>query len=175
MRNCKCGNAVADNARSCPKCGHRFTSGPVLALAWFFGIVGVVAFIGMSSNSGTNAPSPPTPSPTQQAAKKKEDADFQRAVLGAKQLQASMRNPDSFKLSQVLIMDDGAVCYDYRAQNGFGGMNLGHGVLSPKNQFKSNQSSGFASLWNKECANKTGTVQTWEVGYAAGFHGLLDK
>jgi len=97
------------------------------------------------------------------------------AIAGAKQLQQSMRNPDSFKLTQVLIMEDGAVCYDYRSQNGFGGMNLGHAVLSPKGQFKANESSGLTSLWNKECANKTGTVQTWEVGYAAGLHGMFDK
>ena len=35
-----------------------------------------------------------------------------------------MRDPDSFKLSSVIIMDKGAVCYEYRAHNGFGGVNV---------------------------------------------------
>ena len=174
MRKCKCGNVVANNAKSCPKCGHRFTSGCTMALAWIFGIFIGVAILG-ALITGSQNNQPPAPSPEQKAADQKKEERFQRAVAGAKQLQQSMRNPDSFKLAQVLIMDDGAVCYDYRAQNGFGGMNLGHAVLSPKGQFKANESSGFTSLWNKECANKTGTVQTWEVGYAAGMHGLLDK
>jgi hypothetical protein len=172
MRKCKCGNPVANNAKACPKCGHRFTSGPVLVLAWFFGVVIVVAFVGAitGSNNGT---SQPAPSPAEQAANQKDEATFQRAVMGVKQLRSSMRNPDSFKLGQSLIMNDGAVCYDYRAQNGFGGMNVGHAVLAPNGQFKSGESSGFSALWNKECAKKSGTDKTWEVGYAAGFHGIL--
>jgi hypothetical protein len=55
MRKCACGNQVANNARSCPKCGHRFTSGPVKFLAWFFGItigLGVLgAIIGQREES----------------------------------------------------------------------------------------------------------------------------
>src|ERR1700730_12190753 len=70
MRKCKCGNPVANNAKACPKCGHRFTSGPVLVLAWFFGVVIVVAFVGAitGSNNGT---SQPAPSPAEQAASTK--------------------------------------------------------------------------------------------------------
>jgi hypothetical protein len=32
---------------------------------------------------------------------------------------------------------------------------------------------GFSSLWNKECAEKIGTDETWGVGYAIGQHGLF--
>ena len=46
-------------------------------------------------------------------------------------LRDHMRNPDSFKLSKVWVVDDstapntkGTVCYTYRAQNGFGGLNV---------------------------------------------------
>ncbi len=101
-----------------------------------------------------------------------------RNQTGKDQLPGNLTRPGRYSAPANLLpdnMEDGAVCYDYRAQNGFGGMNLGHAVLSPKGQFKANESSGFTSLWNKECANKTGTVQTWEVGYAAGLHGMFDK
>jgi hypothetical protein len=130
--------------------------------------------IGLCILASLIAPTTPTKPLTKEetAQKQRDEANFQRAVLGAKQLRASMRNPDSFKLGQTLVMDDGAVCYDYRAQNGFGGMNVGHAVLAPDNKFKSDESAGFHALWHKECAKKTGEDQTWQVGYAAGFHGI---
>jgi len=174
MRKCKCGNDVANNAKACPKCGHRFTSGFVKFLAVMFGFCVLVAIIAMIA-AGPNANVQSAPSPAQQAANQKEEAAFQRAVQGAKQLRDSMRNPDSFKLGQTLVMNDGAVCYDYRAQNGFGGMNVGHAVLAPSGIFKTDESSGFRTFWNKECTGKTGLDKTWEIGYAAGFHGMFDK
>ena len=112
-------------------------------------------------------------SSTELAAKQREEAVFQLAVLGAKHLRDSMRNPDSFKLAEVLMMDNGAVCYTYRAQNGFGGVNVGSAVLSRTGQFRTNETSGFRTLWNKECANKTGKDKTRAIGYATGFHGIL--
>ena len=54
-------------------------------------------------------------------------------------------------------------------------MNVLQAALSPEGQFKTSESTGFAALWNKECANKSGEDKTWEVGYAAGFHGIWDK
>jgi hypothetical protein len=38
MKKCKCGNDVARNAKFCPKCGNRFTSGFVKFVAWSMGI-----------------------------------------------------------------------------------------------------------------------------------------
>jgi hypothetical protein len=176
MRKCRCGNDVARNAKFCPKCGHRFsTSGFTVLLAFI--IVGVLIW-GMAKASGlgpdATTAAPPPLTKEQQAAKDKQDLAFVRAVAGARQLKASVRNPDSFKLGETLVMADGAVCYDYRAQNGFGGMNVGQAVLAPSGKFKTNNSDGFTSLWNKECGGKTGTDKTWEIGYSAGFHGLLD-
>jgi hypothetical protein len=145
-------------------------------LAGFLVLIAVMGIFGAiigGSNRTSSVQS--APSPAQQAAKQKDDAAFARAVAGAKQLHDSMRNPESFRLGQTLIMADGTVCYDYRAQNGFGGMNVGHAVLAPNGQFKSDESDGFDALWNKRCAGKTGDDKTWEVGYAAGFHGMFDK
>jgi hypothetical protein len=55
MRKCKCGNQVANNAKACPQCGHRFTSGFVKFLAWSFLVVCVISFIGVLA--GTDSPS----------------------------------------------------------------------------------------------------------------------
>ena len=111
MRNCKCGNVVANDAKSCPKCGHRFTSGCTRALAWIFGIFIGVAILG-ALITGSQNNQPPAPSPEQKAADQKKEERFQRAVAGAKQLQQSMRNPDSFKLAQVLLISNEALFLD---------------------------------------------------------------
>lgn len=95
------------------------------------------------------------------------------AAEGAKRLRDAMRNPDSFRPAQALIMNDQAVCYEFRSQNGFGGFNVGHAVLSPSGELKTNETSGFYALWDRECADKKGADKTWEVGYAAGFHGVF--
>jgi hypothetical protein len=115
----------------------------------------------VSKNSPTNPVSP-----SEQEKKTKDEQQFQRAVGRAKQLKSTMRNPDSFKLSNALFMDDGAVCFEYRAQNGFGGMNVGRAVLTAKGMLKTNEMDGGTKLWNHECANKSGYDKTWEVNYA---------
>jgi hypothetical protein len=174
MKSCTCGKQLDNSAKACPGCGKTFkvTSG---FTKFVLGFILVVVIMGGIGAIVTPTPSSPVVSPAQQVANQKDEAAFQQAVAGAKQLKKSMRNPDSFKLGETLIMDDGAVCYDYRAQNGFGGMNVGHAVLAPDGKFKSTDSPGYATLWNKECANKTGVDKTWQIGYAAGFHGLMDK
>src|SRR5690606_15924854 len=92
-----------------------------------------------------------------EAAEMKERLEVAVASQGAKALKSAMRNPDSFKLEKALVMDDGSVCYEYRAQNGFGGMNVGSAVLSADGKvFKLNSDDGFAKVWNKLCANKYG-------------------
>jgi hypothetical protein len=45
MKNCKCGQMIASNARVCPHCGNRFTHPFVNILAWFFGISIAIALI----------------------------------------------------------------------------------------------------------------------------------
>jgi hypothetical protein len=119
-------------------------------------ILGIIAAAIGNNPSTASTPS----SPVESVQKQKDEANWRRAVLGAKTLESAMRNPDSFKLSQALIMDNGSVCYQYRAQNGFGGMNIEHAVLTASGKFKNENESGFRTLWNKECANKTGSEKT---------------
>src|SRR5271156_3725674 len=63
MRKCKCGNDVARNAKFCPKCGNRFTSGFVKFVAWSLGIfIGLpllmMIVMGQSSTPTTVASNP---------------------------------------------------------------------------------------------------------------------
>lgn len=63
------------------------------------------------------------------AADKPPDPDVIRAVKDAKILRSVMRNPDSFVLERVFMPvgdKTGGLCFDYRSQNGYGGMS--HGV-----------------------------------------------
>jgi hypothetical protein len=90
MRKCKCGNDVANNAISCPKCGHRFTSGPVKFLAWFLGITVVVGVIGITlsqndSRPAANTVSVPAPVPPPTRPKPGDKAAQAKAQIAARQ------------------------------------------------------------------------------------------
>lgn len=86
---------------------------------------------------------------------------MQRAAAGAVLLKKAMRNPDSFQLESAVVVDGtNAVCYEYRAQNGFGGMNVGRAFISSDGQqflMSEPRTDGFDAIWNRECANKSGT------------------
>jgi len=96
----------------------------------------------------------------------KADSRIAGAATIARILKKSMRDPDSFKLESVLIMDTtGSVCYKYRARNGFNGLNVEQAVLSSKGKFKTSDMDGFTSLWNRECAHKTGSEEVQNVSF----------
>ena len=86
----------------------------------------------------------------QEEARKQEQAKLDDkkmvASLGAYTLKSSMRNPASFQLIKVFAMPNGAYCYEYRAQNGFGGMNVELSVLTPKGNMTEN-----TGTYNKYC------------------------
>jgi hypothetical protein len=85
-----------------------------------------------------------------------EEARFKHLAIGAIALKKSMRDPESLVIDSAMFMSDTkAGCYEYRARNGFGGMNRGKAVLTEKD-FKTNEMSGFSSFWNKNCANRSG-------------------
>lgn len=83
-------------------------------------------------------------------------------------LRDRMREPESLKFSSVIAMDDGTACYDYRARNGFGGMDGGSAILlsgvilvTPEEN-----DSRFRKEWNKVCAHRTGADLTEDMNYA---------
>jgi hypothetical protein len=122
------------------------------------GVLFALILAAPSISSSTNASAQPTNDPAKEQAEKRRNARLAYAAIGADSLKRSMRDPDTFKLTSALIIDKtGAVCYEFRARNGFNGMNAGQAVLSAKGTLKTSEMSGFSALWNKECAGKQGT------------------
>lgn len=103
------------------------------------------------AKAAVTTPAPPK-TPEQAAAEQQEMAASMRARLGLKALKDAARNPDSFKLVSARIIEKSyAVCYEYRAQNGFGGMNRGRAVLAADGKFLNDGMDGFTKAWNAQC------------------------
>jgi hypothetical protein len=91
----------------------------------------------------------------------KEEQQKAIAATGLLNLIQAQRNPQSFQLDDELAMPSGAVCYTYRSQNGFGGMNQGFATLTPKGKLyvDGNPDTGTAAAYaayQKYCTGKVG-------------------
>ena len=163
---CKdCGKEVSSKAKACPNCGRAVPKRTSL-LTWLF--AGFICFVILSAifrdrSSQSVAPaSTATPAATTAASaaapagaapEKKADPDIDAALRVGNlvlNLRDAARNPDSFKLTKAYRMKNGAACIEYRAQNGFGGLNVGK-ALAIGTKFKTNESEGFAGAWNHYC------------------------
>lgn len=166
MTKCKeCGNEISTKADACPKCGaKRPKTG---CLTWVVAGFLFLVVATMVSNLGNKDGSPDKGSrPKRAAAEKPPEKSAEEiaietgtttAAVAAKALHDAMRNPDSFVLEKALVMDSGAVCIEYRAQNGFGGMNRASAVVPPgTTKLLNSDGPGFDKSWNKNCAGKTG-------------------
>lgn len=116
----ECGTEVSTEAKTCPKCGAKPTKemgvGMVMLIA--FGIV-----IGAFSLFGGSTPKP-VATPEKNAQKEAEDKRYALATITSKTIRDAMRDPDSLKFDRLLVNENGTVvCAEYRARNGFGGMN----------------------------------------------------
>jgi hypothetical protein len=170
-----CGSEVSDQAAACPQCARPIraaqpSSGKPVPrktspATWGCLILIVVAVIGAVISQSNQSGSSSSGTDPEQA---KKDAAVQRAVLGARVLKKAMRDPDSFKLESALVIDGSrAVCYDYRAKNGFGGYNTGHAVLAGDGTtFKTNEMPGFTKLWNKQCSGKQGIEEATAINWS---------
>ena len=99
----------------------------------------------------------------QQARAQEREAKVQkvveRAYMGKIALRDAARNPDSLVVESVTFTDAGAICYEYRAQNGFGGMNRENAVLAPgADRLKLSDAA-----WNTHCANRYVTDITGKI------------
>jgi hypothetical protein len=97
-------------------------------------------------------PDAPPVTPQQAAAATTQNNRERTAYVGVFTLKTAMRNPDSFRLDSVHVSDAGVACIEYRAQNGFGGMNresalIGNGYAA----MSSDKPGDFVRAWNKEC------------------------
>ena len=67
-----------------------------------------------------------------------------------------MRNPESFKVERAVAQTDGAICYTYRAQNGFGGMDDDVAMSVDGYIMTSALGDDFTLKWGQRCLNATG-------------------
>lgn len=151
LTKCKeCGAQLSTKAKTCPSCGAK-----PRRTHWFTWLVaGVIcgsALLAALSPSPPPAPSKPPPTPAELAAREKADKAFQARLLMARALAAvlkqSARDPDSLVIESMSANDDGTVvCSEYRARNGFGGMNRGYAMALNGKVTLDN-----AGLWNKHC------------------------
>jgi hypothetical protein len=160
---CKeCGKEISAQAKACPSCGAPPPPRTKLS-TWLIGGIGAFIMVSCIISQDTarkNQPPPPPPETAEQkSARERRDQEVRFAVAGANMLKKSMRNPDSFKLDSVFMIDgQTALCYEYRAQNGFGGVNAAKAVVDVNNnQIKTSEpyTDAFVRLWNKSCAGKS--------------------
>jgi len=76
------------------------------------------------------------------------EASLVRSALVA--VESSLRNPDSFEVRQVIVVNGIDVCMTYAAQNGFGGMNVERIAFA----------GGEVANYGDTCSGKSGTDYT---------------
>src|SRR5579863_10148831 len=155
-----CNSQISRSAVSCPKCGRPISKPPApkretSRLTWAVVTMLVLGtFLGLSqtcSNESRRAQLTPAQRAAEDEKKASYDTAGDRAVAGARRLRSAMRNPDSFAIAKVFAEANGEVCYTYRAQNGFGGMNGGQAILFPDDTIKTSIDKGFAHAWSGAC------------------------
>lgn len=175
LANCReCGRQISNEAKICPNCGAKRPV-PSAQRGWVYLVIIGVVLGGMVAS--WLSPTPATQAQEAQKAaedpakKAAEDADHERkqsAAMAVAVVKRSMRNPESFQLIQVLVMPaTGATCIEYRAQNGFGGMNVEH-AIARKGQLTIENSDGFQRAWNAGCGNQYGDDITSAVRIMTG-------
>lgn len=158
LKDCKeCGKPVSTQAKACPNCGAK---PPQQTKELIVGIVAVAFIIFMAAvifgdngNSDdtadkdtTPAKTAPTKTPEQIAAEAQKENRFQITVMAATVVKNSMRDPDSLVWENILANDEATViCMEYRARNGFGGMNREFVVMTQDKTYQT------VAAWNKHC------------------------
>ncbi len=135
-------------------------------LTWIFAAIAAMVLFSIINAmiNGPTEPTKPAAAPEKTAEELRHEKEVTVATVAAKSIKTALRNPDSFVLVSALVMDSGAVCLDYRAQNGFGGMNREQAVV-PANTTKllGTDTQGFRTAWSTNCAGKTGRDVTYLV------------
>lgn len=172
--NClECGHAVSTEAVSCPGCGslkfaqrtpnreQEKTKSHSLLITAAAGVVVLTVMTLVLSSHGDSATTrakvaaavEAAKTPEQRAAeaaeKAKKEADFQFAVVAARALKASLKNPASFELVSAILVDGGGpLCLEYRGTNSY------NAVITERAAIKRDYKIG---KWALECSSKSGS------------------
>lgn len=154
LGNCReCGKEVSTEAKTCPSCGvdkpiKKSSGGKWLIIFFVFAFVIILANKPERRNSDLdpNEPVDPALVAAEKARKEKEERQFQKVAGMAMTIKKAMRDPDSLTWESIRANDDASiVCFEYRAKNGFGGMNKEMAIVA------NGKADQKASSWNKHC------------------------
>lgn len=173
----ECGGKVSDQAVACPHCGAPVApvvvSTPAPAIAQrprqsitAMGALGLsiliittvsVATCNFGATPEKTSASPPIrpAAPTEKTAEQaRKDREINIVLAGANRLKASMKKPETFKLTRAIMIDGKVICYEYTARNSWNDQASEHYVISDT------VSTSRTKEWNALCAGKTGDDYT---------------
>jgi hypothetical protein len=165
LLNChECGKQVSSEAKVCQSCGAKVripkkkTSKLLIYLLGFlvFGAVIVESLAPKGATTASSETTKPTQTDAEKAAMAKDTRNLNLALVGAKAILSSAKDPDSLEWKSIIYHPDGAACYSYRARNSFNAMILGNAVLANGKILVEGSSDGFSRSWNKECTKADG-------------------
>ncbi|HEY5582563.1 MAG TPA: zinc ribbon domain-containing protein [Rhodoferax sp.] len=93
----------------------------------------------------------------EKAQKDKESQTLALALMGAKTLKQSSKDPQTFEFTSIVTQPNSTVCYEYRAKNSFNAMLAGAAVLSKGKLLVHERDGSFVPVWNKNCTPAGGT------------------
>jgi phage terminase large subunit GpA-like protein len=154
----ECNQSVSDKAKTCPHCGAQVKPEAkrkkINKWVWIaLGAAILVSAISSNQKQDEIAQTEARMSPEQKAAKEAENkAAMVRTLVARKaveELKTAMRDPSSLAVESIRLNDDSTlVCIEYRARNGFGGMNREFIVMTKTANYKT------PDRWNKHCTQK---------------------
>ena len=140
----------------------------------WIGLILVAIFIAIARLIASTSPVPP-PAPAQTVARPAAGlpartaddvslAETKRAALGVAQIRHAVANSNTLRLSRVMAMPTGAICYQVHLRNSHGVAYVRTAVMDGP-VVKISGSDGFTALWNRRCAHQSdGRDMTSEVG-----------
>lgn len=153
LTNCKtCNHQVSKTAKSCPSCGEKLRMGAFAKVIFWILATPLILMVlppfisGFSEGAGLV-------SPEQKKARQDDEARFKLAWSRVSAVKSLMRDPESFALESVHVTHADIVCIEYRARNGFGGMNRESVIVDGVQPYQSTDDDGkFRRKWNELCA-----------------------
>lgn len=147
----ECGKKVSTESSACPACGAAVKIPPPksarkISKVYWVGLIVLVGGIGFLSKKEPQSPERTAAADRQW---RMHFDQVQVATVGAQKILQSARNPKSVTWSKILANDDASViCYELRAENGFGGMSI------EQVAFINSALTTADGPWNKSCARK---------------------
>lgn len=139
----ECGNPTSDTAKGCAKCGAKIHR-PSSPLPIIISALVAAAIFGPAIFSDK-----PPKTEAEIAQEKAASTRSNISRTAALDIRNMLRDPESLVFESFRVNEDGTlVCAEYRARNGFGGMNRERIVMTPE------KSSQDAEFWNKHCVQR---------------------